>query len=62
MGFGDEWVADLWSAQVWSRARLDNVILPLFPSIEMPSNPFELPAESTDPTVYYVAKPAMRHN
>lgn len=56
VGFGDEWVADLWSAQVWSRARLDNVILPLFPSIEMPSNPFELPAESTDPTVYYVGE------
>jgi HK97 family phage major capsid protein len=53
-GFGDEWVPDLWSAQIWSRARLENVILPLFQTIEMPSNPFELPIEGADPTVYFV--------
>lgn len=53
-GFGDEWVPDLWSAQIWQRARLENVILPLFKSVEMPSNPFEVPIESTDPTVYFV--------
>ena len=47
---------DLWSAQIWRKARLDNVILPLFQSIEMPSNPFELPAEATDPTVYFVGE------
>src|SRR5690606_22217194 len=29
-------------------------ILPLFQAIEMPSNPFELPIEGTDPTVYFV--------
>lgn len=52
--YGDEWVPDLWSSQVWERARMDNVILPLFQNVEMPSNPFELPVESTDPTVYYV--------
>lgn len=46
VGFGDEWVPDLWSAQIWNKARLENVILPLFRSIEMPSNPFELPIES----------------
>jgi hypothetical protein len=45
VGFGDEWVPDLWSAQIWHKARLENVILPLFQSIEMPSNPFELPIE-----------------
>src|SRR5690606_36930409 len=44
-GYGDEWVPDLWSAQIWQRARLENVILPLFRSVEMPSNPFELPVE-----------------
>ena len=53
-GFGDEWVPDLWSAQIWDKARVDNVILSLFRSIEMPSNPFELPIEGADPTVYYV--------
>jgi len=53
-GFGDEWVPDLWSAQIWSKARLENTILPLFRSIEMPSNPFEMPIEGTDPTVFFV--------
>ena len=53
-GFGDEWAPDLWSQQIWHKARQDNTILPLFQSIEMPSNPFELPIEGADPTVYFV--------
>lgn len=53
-GFGDEWVPDLWSQQIWHKARQDNTILPLFQAIEMPSNPFELPIEGTDPQVYFV--------
>lgn len=53
-GYGDEWVPELWSAQIWHKARQDNVLLPLFRAIEMPSNPFELPIEGTDPTVYFV--------
>lgn len=53
-GFGDEWVPDLWSQQIWNKARQDNTILPLFQTVEMPSNPFELPIEGTDPSVYYV--------
>lgn len=57
-GFGDEWVPDLWSTQIWEKARVDNVILPLFRGIEMPSNPFELPIEGADPTVYFVPESA----
>lgn len=53
---GDEWVPDLWATNLWERMRLDNVISPLFPVIEMPSNPFNLPLESTDPTVYAVSE------
>lgn len=53
-GFGDEWVPDMWSAQIWHKARVDNVLLPLFRAVEMPSNPFELPIEGADPTVYFV--------
>lgn len=53
-GYGDEWVPELWSAEIWRKARQDNVILPLFRSIEMPSNPFEMPIEGTDPSVYFV--------
>jgi HK97 family phage major capsid protein len=53
-GYGDDWVPDMWSREIWRRARQDNVILPLFRAIEMPSNPFELPIDGNDPTVYYV--------
>ncbi len=53
-GFGDEWVPALWSDQVWRKARADNVVLPLFRAVEMPSNPFNLPVEGADPEVYYV--------
>lgn len=52
--FGDEWVPDLWSGDLWRRARLENVVLPLFRSFDMPSNPYELPVEGGDPTVYFV--------
>lgn len=52
--YGDEWVPDLWSAELWRQARLENVILPLLRAVEMPSNPYELPVEGADPTVYYV--------
>ena len=57
-GYGDEWVPDLWSAQIWNKARVDNVLLPLFRALEMPSNPFELPIEGTDPSVYFVPETA----
>jgi HK97 family phage major capsid protein len=57
-GYGDEWVPDLWSAELWKQARLENVILPLFRAIEMPSNPYELPIEGADPSVYYVPETA----
>ena len=53
-GFGDEWAPELWSQQIWHKARQDNTILPLFQAIEMPSNPFELPIEGADPQVYFV--------
>jgi HK97 family phage major capsid protein len=55
-GYGDEWVPELWSAQIWHKARTDNVLLPQFPSLEMPSNPYELATEGTDPTVSYVSE------
>ena len=53
-GYGDEWVPDLWLNQLWERTRLDNVVAAQFAQISMPSNPYELPIESTDPTVYKV--------
>ncbi len=52
--YGQEWVPDVWSSELWRKARAENVILPLFRVVEMPSNPFELPISGADPTVYYV--------
>lgn len=51
---GDEWVPNVWSNDLWLRARLENVVLPRLGMVEMPSNPYELPVQSTDPTVYLV--------
>lgn len=53
-GFGDEWVPELWSNDLWRKARMDNVVLPLFRTIDMPSDPFTLPVEGADPTVHLV--------
>ncbi len=51
---GGNWAADSWRAQLWQKVRQDNVVAPLFDMVEMPTNPYELPLESADPTVYYV--------
>jgi len=53
-GFGAEWAADSWRAEIWAKVRQDNVMAQVLPMIEMPTNPWELPIESTDPTVYFV--------
>jgi HK97 family phage major capsid protein len=57
-GYGDEWVPNLWSAELWAKARAENVVLSALRPIEMPSNPYELPTEGADPTVYFVGETA----
>lgn len=52
--FGDEFVPEGWSAQLWRKPRIDNVVTANTTFIEMPTNPYKLPIESTDPTVYSV--------
>lgn len=49
-----EWIPTIWSSELWRRVRLDNEVASQFRTIEMPSNPYNLPIESTDPTVYLV--------
>jgi HK97 family phage major capsid protein len=53
-GFGAEWAPDSWRGELWLRVRQDNVVAPNLNMLEMPTNPYELPLESADPTVYYV--------
>lgn len=55
-GFGDEWVPTLMTADLWRTIRLETVVLPLFEQFDMPSQPYEYPTESTDPTFYKVAE------
>lgn len=55
-GFGADWIPTLWTDRLWERSRLDNVVLSQFSMINMPSNPYKIPVESTDPTVYHVAE------
>ncbi len=54
--FGLEWVPTIWNNQLWRRVRISNPYGATIQTIEMPTNPFKLPLESTDPTVYYVAE------
>lgn len=53
-GYGDEFVPELWTNQLWKTVRNDNVIAQLVQFINMPSNPYKLPLEGSDPTVYAV--------
>jgi hypothetical protein len=53
-GNDTNWIPTLWESSIWERTRMDNVVAGLFQIVEMPSNPYELPIESTDPTVYLV--------
>jgi len=48
------WVPELWYSQLWRRVRVENQVASQFRNIEMPSATFDLPVESTDPTVYKV--------
>jgi len=55
-GYGDEHVPTAWREEIWRKARRDNVVAPLFNVMEMPTNPYELPVEGTDPSVYFVSE------
>lgn len=54
--YGDEFVPEAWRAQLWEKPRIDNVVAQNTVFIPMPSNPYKLPIESTDPTVYAVSE------
>lgn len=48
------WVPELWSAELWRRVRVPDRVAGSFQVVEMPSATYDLPVESTDPTVYFV--------
>lgn len=57
-GVGGNWVPTLASAELWREIRLEAKVLPLFDQFDMPSDPYDYPSESTDPTFYKVAETA----
>jgi hypothetical protein len=50
-GQASDWVPTLWTSELWRRIRIDNNVASSIRTIEMPSQVYELPVESTDPTV-----------
>lgn len=55
-GFGLDWVPTIWSQNLWRRVRISNPFAALMTTIEMPSNPYNLPIETTDPTAFSVGE------
>lgn len=55
-GYGDQWVPTLMNAQLWRTVRLNAAVLGLFTQFDMPSQPYDYPTESTDPTFYMVGE------
>jgi hypothetical protein len=49
-----EWIPDIWASELWRRVRVENEAASQFRVVEMPTDPYNLPIESTDPTVYLV--------
>lgn len=49
-----DWVPQLWNSQIILRARIANPVQALITQVNMTSNPYNLPIESTDPTAYYM--------
>ena len=54
--FGDEFVPDLWRSQLWEKPRIDNPVFREMQVIEMPSDPYNIPVEDADPTIFTVAE------
>jgi HK97 family phage major capsid protein len=54
--YGDEFVPELWSSNLWRTPRLENPVFANSTVIEMPSNPYRLPIEGSDPTVFAVGE------
>lgn len=53
-GYGLEWVPTLWGGELWKRVRQSNPYGSTVETFDMPSNPYKVPIEGSDPTVYAV--------
>lgn len=55
-GFGAEWIADLWSSELWRDERDELVVAREFQQVDMPSDPYNMPIEGVDPEMELVAE------
>jgi hypothetical protein len=51
-GFGPEWIATLWQAELWRLLLNQTFIASQFRAFDMPSDPYIIPLEGDTPTVY----------
>ncbi len=54
--FGLEWIPTIWNSQLWMKVRQSNPYASTVQQFDMPSNPYKLPIEGTDPTAYLVTE------
>jgi HK97 family phage major capsid protein len=55
-GFGAEWVNEIWSGNLWEKARNENVVFPRIDQFMMEAKTVNREIEGADPTVYYVGE------
>lgn len=48
-GYGAEWVPELWATQLWMNERESLVVSQQFQTVDMPSDPFNMPIEGVSP-------------
>lgn len=54
-GVGDEWVPTFASAELWRDIHLATTVAAQVRRVDMPTNPYDLPTETADPTFYYAS-------
>jgi HK97 family phage major capsid protein len=53
--YGDEWVPTFASSELWRDVHLATEVAAQVRRVEMPTNPYDLPSATADPTFYYAS-------
>ena len=60
-GYGDEWVPEAWSAELYDLYRLNTNVEALIGHFDMPTNPFNWPIKSSAATAYIAGEAAVNN-
>lgn len=55
---GPDWVPTIWSQDLWQRVRISNPVASNISTLQMPALTYNVPVQSTDPTVYFTGEAA----